>query len=135
MSLKKVVLLLPMLMVCMIFTSSLQAQVRATTKAKKIKSTKPLPLNAKVLNLSPSAAKTLAKWKKAMNFQLLKNGHFVPLRHKIPASVKANIRKNNNQNSNIPSTGTNNFAAGDVNCAKIECPPGFGDNVTCWECH
>ena len=130
---KKIVLLFSLLLTFLTFSNSVQAQVRA--KAKKVKSTKPLPLDAKVLNLSPSAAKTLAKWKTAMHFQLLKNGHFVPLKHKIPASVKTNARQTSSQNSNIPSTGTNSFLAGEVNCAKIECPPGFGDNVTCWECH
>jgi len=83
------------------------------------------PAAVKPMQLSPAATQTMNTWKTTKNMQLLNTGNFVPLKYKVPAgSVQAPGQ-----------TGANtNFAAGEINCAKIPCPPVFGSDVTCWEC-
>jgi len=84
------------------------------------------PLNAKSLKLNSTAARVLQNWKKAKHMQILKTGHFVPLKNPASASQTG---------GNLPGGGQSNSFVSGTNCAKIKCPDVFDDSVTCWECH
>jgi len=84
------------------------------------------PLNAKALKLNKKAAMVLRSWKRAKHMQILKTGHFVPLKN--PAQGAS-------QGSSLPGGSPSNSFASGTNCAKIECPDIFDDDVVCWECH
>ena len=92
--------------------------VRAKTTVK--------PLNARVLKLNSKAALVLQSWKTAKHMQILRTGHFVPIKNPGQGAP---------QGGSLPGgSPTNSFASG-TNCAKIECPDIFDDDVVCWECH
>lgn len=101
------------------------AQVPPRAKVVRAKTTVK-PLNAKALKLNKKAALNLQSWKTAKHMQILKSGHFVPI---------GNPQQGASQGNNLPGGSPSNSFASGTNCAKIECPDVFDDDVVCWECH
>ena len=107
------------------FVNTAAAQVSSRAKVVRAKSTVK-PLNAKTLKLNAKAALVLKRWKMAKHMQILKSGHFVPIDNPAQGTPAG---------GGLPGGSSTNSLASGTNCAKIECPDIFDDDVVCWECH
>ena len=120
--------LIPILILCFCgaaLLNTVSAQVVSNVRTMKVKSTLK-PLDAKALKLNSKATVILQSWIDAKHMQLMKSGHFKPMKNMASTSPTGR---------NLPGgSQANNFISG-TNCAKIECPDVFDDSGTCWECH
>lgn len=122
-STKTLLLLLSFCFFGSMLINTISAQRTTRVSAVSVDSKIVKPLDVQTLKLRTNATKVLNRWIDARHMELLKSGNFVPMQN--PAA---------NTGGNLPGGFPTSFADG-TNCAKIECPDVFGDDVTCWECH